>query len=325
MTDKPVGLTRGQVRMAYRLILGRHPESEEVVDDHLDRYPNLMALRTAFLRSDEFSRSVRRLPSSMIPEVAKGYYAAAERIDYRVSPEVAEQLAQRIRTQWTKLGEADPYWSVLTDDKYRSRAIDDAAIDEFRASGEQNARLIDLTAARTGLTPPTGTCLELGCGVGRITRFLAQRFERVIAVDISPGNLALCERYLADEGVTNVETRLVRGLDDFADLPEHDFLYSMIVLQHNSPPVQYRILEALLPRLRAGGQCLFQTVADLPGYTFDVDAYLASEPPEMEVHCLPMAAVAAVMRDAGVALDLARMDPWVGSYGSYTFAGHRDA
>lgn len=317
------GLTRGQVRMAYRLILGREPESVRVLDDHLRRYPDLAALRTAFIRSDEFSRSVRRLPSAMIPEVARGYAAPGERIDYKVSADVAEQLAQRIRTQWTKLGEADPYWSVLTDDKYRTKSIDAAAIDEFHASGEQSARLIDVHAARTGLATPGGTCLELGCGVGRITRFLAGRFDRVIAVDISPGNLALCERYMADQGITNVETRLVRGLDDFPHLPEHDFLYSMIVLQHNSPPVQYRILQDLLPRLRLGGQCLFQTVADLPGYSFDVDAYLASEPPEMEVHCLPMAAITAVLRDCGVMLDLARMDPWVGSYGSYTFAGHR--
>ena len=51
------------------------------------------------------------------------------------------------------------------------------------------------------------------------------------------------------------------------------------------------MLEAILPKIDAGGQCLFQTVADQTDYGFDADEYLASASPEMEVHSLPMAAI----------------------------------
>lgn len=318
------GLTRGQVRMAYRLILGREPENVRVLDRHIARHANLASLRAAFMNSAEYLAQFAPEQLRFRTVVRKGYVAPAQTVEHIVSAEVRERLAARIREQWTKLGESEPYWSVLTDERYRAATIDEGAREQFHRSGAHSAALIDLFAARTGLAVPTGTCVELGCGVGRITRHLSERFERVIAIDISPGNLALCRQHLADEGITNVETLLIREIEELSALPPIDHFFSMIVLQHNPPPIQFRLLEILLGKLTPGGQCLFQTVADLPGYEFEAETYLATPSPEMEIHALPMAVIAALMRRLGVALDLARMDVWVEAYGSYTFAGHRE-
>lgn len=317
--------TRDEVRLAYYLLLGREPESDAVVDGHCDAHADLASLRDGFTASAEFATRHGFTDRVERASIAQGYFSPHLPVEVIVAPDVAARLAARIREQWTKLGEEDPYWSVLTDEDFHADRIDSAARQRFDKSGEHAAQLIDLTADRNGIAPVAGTCVELGCGVGRITRHLADRFERVIAVDISPGNLALCKRYLADEGITNVETRLIRDIEEVAKLPQVDFFYSMIVLQHNPPPIQYRLLEILLGKLGPGGQCLFQTVADLPGYSFEAESYLASPSPTMEIHSLPMATVHRLIREAGLMLDTARMDPWVGSYGSYTFSAHRAA
>ncbi|WP_179187105.1 methyltransferase domain-containing protein [Sphingomonas sp. TZW2008] len=306
------------------MLLGREPESVEVIDAHRSQHATLSSLADAFIASDEFRQRLggQRQPAPI--GVERGYWAQPTMVEHQVAPEVLDRLAERIRAQWTALGEQDPYWSVLTADKFRSARIDAAALEEFKISGVQAASLIDLTIGRSTRDAPRGVCLELGCGVGRVTRHLSRRFDRVIAVDISPGNLALCRRYMEEESIDNVETVLVRDLADFDALPAFDFFYSVIVLQHNSPPVQRHILQVLLSKLRVGGQYLFQAIADQPGYVFTIDRYLATPSPEMEVHSLPMSAIMQIIRDAGLVLDTARLDTWAGFYGSYTFHGCRE-
>jgi ubiquinone/menaquinone biosynthesis C-methylase UbiE len=42
------------------------------------------------------------------------------------------------------------------------------------------------------------TMLEIGCGIGRMTRAFASRFGTVYGIDISPEMIAQGQRYLAD-------------------------------------------------------------------------------------------------------------------------------
>src|SRR6266540_4712209 len=42
---------------------------------------------------------------------------------------------------------------------------------------------------RLGADPRGDTCVEVGCGPGRMTGALAERFDEVIAVDVSPAML----------------------------------------------------------------------------------------------------------------------------------------
>lgn len=50
----PPGVAIEDVRMAYRMILGRDCESDAVAADHARRYASIAAMREAFLRSAEF-------------------------------------------------------------------------------------------------------------------------------------------------------------------------------------------------------------------------------------------------------------------------------
>ena len=86
---------------------------------------------------------------------------------------------------------------------------------------------------RLGSDPRGGTCVEVGCGPGRMTADLARRFDRVIALDVSPAMLAQARERLVAEHVSNVELVAVGGerLDGVADAVA-DTLVCYLVLQH---------------------------------------------------------------------------------------------
>jgi SAM-dependent methyltransferase len=83
---------------------------------------------------------------------------------------------------------------------------------------------------RLGADPRGGTCVEVGCGPGRMTAALAERFDRVVAVDVSP---AMVERARATVPDPRVEFKVVSG--DRLDGVESgiaDALVCYLVLQH---------------------------------------------------------------------------------------------
>ena len=83
---------------------------------------------------------------------------------------------------------------------------------------------------RLGADPRGGLCVEVGCGPGRMTAALAARFDRVLALDVSP---AMLERARAAVDAANVEFRAVSGarLDGVPDACA-DTLVCYLVLQH---------------------------------------------------------------------------------------------
>jgi SAM-dependent methyltransferase len=83
---------------------------------------------------------------------------------------------------------------------------------------------------RLAADPRSGLCVEVGCGPGRMTAALAARFERVVAVDVSP---AMVARARAAVSAPNVSFALVPGerLDGIDD-GIADTLVCYLVLQH---------------------------------------------------------------------------------------------
>ena len=83
---------------------------------------------------------------------------------------------------------------------------------------------------RLGADPHGGRCVEVGCGPGRMTGALAERFDEVVAVDVSPAMLAQAQ---ANVTAPNVTFRPVSGerLDGVEDRSA-DALVCYLVLQH---------------------------------------------------------------------------------------------
>ncbi len=83
---------------------------------------------------------------------------------------------------------------------------------------------------RLGADPRGGVCVEVGCGPGRMTGALAERFDKVVAADVSP---AMLERARGNVVAPNVTFHLVSGerLDGLED-GIADVVICYLVLQH---------------------------------------------------------------------------------------------
>lgn len=72
--------------------------------------------------------------------------------------------------------------------------------------------------------------LEIGCGIGRITEFLAKNFKRVSGLDISKEAIKYAERRLSD--YNNIDLKICNGsLVPYED-NRFDFVFSYLTLQH---------------------------------------------------------------------------------------------
>lgn len=233
------------VRSCYIAILGREPDNDAVVEDKIKWISSPEALIRDFLTSPEFQN---RLPRRVVED----FLYEAPRVDVDVSEAQKEALFLRLRKQWGELGRNEPFWSVLTHEEYRVANMDADTLASFYKTGAYaqsgGAGLVDLFCARNRVEVRHGVCVEFGCGVGRVTKHLAERFEGVIAIDISEGNLRQCALMAERLRLSNIKCWLLRSPDDLCGLPEFDFFFSTIVLQHNPPPISET------PTRRSAGQ-----------------------------------------------------------------------
>jgi SAM-dependent methyltransferase len=109
--------------------------------------------------------------------------------------------------------------------------VEQKGILQFRASHGIQLDPTDMVNICQGDDPRLMRVLEIGCGVGRVTRALADVFGEVHAVDVSGEMIRLARQTLADK--PNVFLYQNNGMDlsVLGDL-EFDFAFSFIVFQH---------------------------------------------------------------------------------------------
>ena len=135
---------------------------------------------------------------------------------------------EKHRRDWEDLARLDPMWAVVSDNDRRFGRWDN---DEFFATGESEVDAILARAADLGVPAEHRDALEFGCGVGRVTRALAARFERVVGVDISTEMLGQARELNAH--VANAEFVHNTASDlTFVGDRRFDLVYSRHVLQH---------------------------------------------------------------------------------------------
>lgn len=323
MADKPRPVTREDVVACYRAFLKREPENDAVVADKIARQPRLEDLLNELIASSEFA-SVRGTVMSYEAGVSTVFHTDNyDRIQTDVSDETMAQILKRVTAQWTALGEKEPHWAVLSGEEFRPANID-ANIDAFNASGEGDFRIILEFCKRNRVSLPSGVCVEVGCGVGRVTRFLANHFRKVIGFDVSTPMVDLARTYTNSLSIKNCDFRVFRSLEQLRTSEPSDFFYSVITLQHNPPPVAKAILRAGLDRLRDGGVFLFQVPTHRRDYTFNAVEYLRrrdDSPQGFDMHVLPMYAVLDTIAETGCRVKEVVADNSAGHPGSHTFFG----
>ncbi len=199
--------------------------------------PNWVELRKRFLDSVEFKAKHGQKDFTFIP---------AHHVDVSISEEDFCKLLKHVQTSWEILGREKPHWSVLTQTAYLPQNID-SNINRFYETGDGGIAVLNQAVSRANRElPKVGSCVELGCGVGRVTFALAKQFRHVTGIDISYPHLSLAKSYKKSNEIENVDLVLMESLGTLENLPSFDFFYSTIVLQHNPPPLIDRMLKIIL-------------------------------------------------------------------------------
>jgi ubiquinone/menaquinone biosynthesis C-methylase UbiE len=156
--------------------------------------------------------------------------------------------------QWEKYGSKDPYFGVLSSDKYRINNLNNDAYLDFFKSGDEDLKIIisNIKKYLDASFEPRQS-LDFGCGVGRILIPLAKNSLHVVGLDISESMLAEAQRNCELNHLQNIE--LIKSDDEFSGIAEKkfNFMHSFIVFQHISPKRGEKILQNMLNHLESHG------------------------------------------------------------------------
>lgn len=125
----------------------------------------------------------------------------------------------------------------------------------FNMSGIQSANtLLSLLYPFYKQDLHTKVILELGCGIGRVTRYIADVFDKVIAVDVSKNMVDKAKNRVSG----NIDWIVCDGKTlDVAD-NSVDIFYSYIVLQHCPQEFVRSYFKEAQRVLKSGGLFVFQ-------------------------------------------------------------------
>lgn len=187
---------------------------------------------------------------------------------------------------WEQFARRDPYWAVLTDNRFRGAKLSAARRAEFFAAGEEHVAAVFAWCEERRPAPWTPRrALDFGCGVGRLLPALSRRCAAVIGADVSEAMLAEASANRRRLAMSNVE--LVHTGDELRGIEgEIDFIHSVIVFQHIAP-VRGEAIFARLCSLLAG-----DGVAVLHFTTGSRRAAMASQLSELRDRVRPLNAVA---------------------------------
>jgi SAM-dependent methyltransferase len=157
---------------------------------------------------------------------------------------------RRARSTWERLGREDPMWAVLT----RPEGWDE---EEFFSTGADEIGAVMRYAETLGFPKQRRGALDFGCGLGRLTRALADHFDQVVGVDVAESMVEGARQLNGGVAGCTFRHNPTADLGAF-DSAHFDLVYSNITLQHMSPTLAAGYIREFLRVVAPEGLVLFQ-------------------------------------------------------------------
>lgn len=164
---------------------------------------------------------------------------------------------EELQRNWESLAQEDPLWSICTDPEKRHQRWE---VDEFFATGHREIKIVMEHLRQLEIPVDRSVpALDFGCGVGRLTRALAEYFPECWGVDISPTMIRLAEDFNTSDPRCHFRLNQAPDLQIFEDR-FFGFIYTSIVFQHIEKSIVEKYLAELIRTLKSGGVFVFQIV-----------------------------------------------------------------
>jgi ubiquinone/menaquinone biosynthesis C-methylase UbiE len=172
---------------------------------------------------------------------------------------VSSSAEPKSNAEWKQWGREDPLWAVSSWANKQKGGESPWTDEEFYALGESDYQDFFHQWQHYGVD--CESCLEIGCGAGRLTRLLAGTFRQVYAVDVSEDMINYARKVVS----ANVQFSVIDGLH----LPQADAsvkaVFSAFVLQHlDDVETGFSYFREFFRVLEPGGTLMIQ----LPLYQF---------------------------------------------------------
>jgi SAM-dependent methyltransferase len=178
-----------------------------------------------------------------------------------VSSEMRQEALGDQQREWEEIAGEDALWAILS---YSDRKFGAWDREEFFRTGE--AEIAELMASAEELGRPVGrrSALDFGCGVGRLTRALSERFESCLGLDISETMVNGARELNADRPGCSFEVNSRADLHGVED-GSFDLIFTRIVLQHQPSRAAIEgYLDEFLRTLKEDGLLVFQLPSAIP-------------------------------------------------------------
>lgn len=145
-------------------------------------------------------------------------------------------------------------WAILTVPGLEGNKWDPEA---FYKTGRDDINLLFEQLDAAGLKPASGRALDFGCGMGRLSFALADRFAAVDGVDVAP---SMIERARQQDRGNQRCTFHLNSNPDLSLFPNDsfDFILTLITLQHMEPQYSHSYIAEFVRVLKPGGILVFQ-------------------------------------------------------------------
>lgn len=224
------------------------------------------------------------------------------------------EIIKKLSEIWELKSKIQPYYSSINDNCYLLENLNEENKKRFFDTGFDELNYILNILREAKIEIDIISCMEYGCGMGRVANSFCKKFFYTYAVDLSESYLNFAKEYINLDSTNNIDYIKISNKKNISDLPNVDLIYSVLVLQHNPPLISSLIIEQFCKCLNPKGVAIFQIPTHNPYYKFIEKEYFDNlkSATDVDMHVLDQKQVCDIIFKNNCKIIEIKKDYWTG-------------